>query len=199
MTNKKNTASDSTAEKKISNSVRIAFIQTYEKEVTPERISELEKALEKIQGADNKIKYLEAKKREYLREAPPALLDISGMTAYPNFPPGSPLFWDRILQLRIDEIKGSGQADYSHREHILANKFKAQAGIEPEKTAADWAKERGERARQLFSTIVYSKNAKRYQPISLEEINNVIQLLKSEGHPQAAKLAINKKDEIEKM
>lgn len=97
-----------------------------------------------------------------------------------------------IIGLATRFKKYLAHGHYSHREIIFANKIKAQAGIEKEKTAEDWRKERGEKARQQFYTTGYSKNQK---PITLEEAKNVKKIVA--GCPEAEHIIINIIDNLE--
>lgn len=83
----------------------------------------------------------------------------------------------------------------SHREIIIAHSFKYKAGLEDDKTAAQWKTERGEKARQSFyTTLTQSEN---YKAPTLNELTKVIELLTN--FPAAQKMAINKKAEIENL
>ncbi|OJU28608.1 MAG: hypothetical protein BGN92_09765 [Sphingobacteriales bacterium 41-5] len=86
------------------------------------------------------------------------------------------------------------KSGFSHREVIFANQFKAKAGYENEKNAAEWKEERGEKARQQYYTTVYSKNSKNYKAITIQELQQVIKLLA--GYPKAEQLAVNKLDNL---
>lgn len=83
----------------------IEFVQAYKREVTDERKKELKEALKRLPNDSERLDYLEHQLHEYLQNVPADLLDVSGRTSYPNFPAGTPLFFDRIIQLEIDETK----------------------------------------------------------------------------------------------
>jgi len=109
------------------NSTNIKFIETYNKEVTPERIEKLKSELAEIASIEDKILFLKNKKIEYLQYASPELLDVSGSTSYPNFIKGEPLFFDRIIQLEIDKLEqaltpkqsGTKGANLTYRQQAL--------------------------------------------------------------------------------
>lgn len=84
---------------------------------------------------------------------------------------------------------------YSHREHILANQYKAELDIEDFKHSGDWKNERGEKARQALYTL--SEKSKNYKPPTIEELTKVIELLKD--YPEAQKIAINKKAKLQSL
>ena len=84
---------------------------------------------------------------------------------------------------------------YTHREHIIANQYKAKLDIEPFKHTNEWKKERGEKARQALYTL--SETSKKYKPPTIKELANVIELLKD--FPEAQTIAINKKAELESL
>jgi hypothetical protein len=167
------------------------FIFTYEKEVTAERIADLKKRLNKLKTDDDKLKFLKKEKANYLQHISAETLFVSG-SVHSNFQPGTELFWDRILQIEIDTLEGCQKNElkevYSHREYILANQYKHKLGIEPFKHSNDWAKERGDKARQKFYTL--TENSTKYKPPTIDELTNVIELLKD--FPEAQKIAINK-------
>lgn len=95
------------------------------------------------------------------------------------------------------ELPANNHKTYSHREHILANKFKAKVNIEKEKTASEWKAERGNNAKNQYYTVIYSKNAKNYKAPTVKELKNVIELL--EDFPEAQKIAINNKEQLENL
>ncbi len=86
------------------NSTNIKYIETYKKEVTPERIEKLKSELAEIASNEDKISFLKNKNFEYLQNVSPELYVVSGSTSYPNFKPGQPLFFDRFIQLEIDKL-----------------------------------------------------------------------------------------------
>lgn len=86
------------------NSINIKYIETYKKEVTPERIEKLKSELAEIASNEDKISFLKNKEIEYLQNASPELLDVSGRTSYPNFKTGEPLFFDRFIKLEIEKL-----------------------------------------------------------------------------------------------
>lgn len=85
--------------------VEFNFKKVYDSEVTPERKKTLKNEIEKIEGAENKIKFLENEKFNYLQNISSSTFEASGSISFPNFKVGEPLFWDRIIQLEIDNIK----------------------------------------------------------------------------------------------
>ena len=95
------------------------------------------------------------------------------------------------------ELPANNERTYSHREHILANKFKAKANIEKEKTASEWKAERGNNAYINYYTLNEGKNAKNYKAPTVKELTNVIEMLKD--YPEAQKIAINNKEQLENL
>ena len=85
--------------------LRRAFIEVYSKEVTQEKMDELDEKLWDIKDIELKIEFLEDELMSYRKNMCPELVWLSAMCKYPNFPVGAPLFWDRILQLQIDYLK----------------------------------------------------------------------------------------------
>ena len=81
------------------------FKKLYDSEVTPERIKTLKNQIKKIEGAENKIKFLENEKFNYLQNISSSIFEASGSMILPNFKVGEPLLWDRNIQLEIDNIK----------------------------------------------------------------------------------------------
>lgn len=81
------------------------YTVAYNKEVTPKRKKQLEKDLEKFSTIDEKIEFLNKSYYDYLKNVPPEILHVSGSVNLPNFNKGEPLFWDRYLLIRLDELK----------------------------------------------------------------------------------------------
>ncbi len=102
---------------------------------------------------------------------------------------------DKALSDTIKKNISKGKDSYSHREHIWANIYKADANIEKLKSPEEWRIERGEHCRNLFFTCTNYKNAKCKKPPTLKELKNVIELLKD--YPEAQKIAINNKEQLE--
>ena len=82
------------------------FIETYNKEVTPERKEKLHADLAKIESNKDKIAFLKKEKLNYLQNISPTVLESSGTVSLPNFKTGEPLFFDRYIQLEIQKLSG---------------------------------------------------------------------------------------------
>jgi hypothetical protein len=100
--------------------VDIDFKNVYDSEVTPERKKTLKNEIEKIEGAENKIKFLENEKFNYLQNISSSTFMASGSISFPNFKVGEPLFWDRIIQLEIDNIKAKELDKQTHKSDLSA-------------------------------------------------------------------------------
>ena len=182
---------------KVLNEHKTEFQFTYEQEVTEERKQNLQKQLDKLKTNDEKISFLINEKAKYLQNVPPRTLEVSG-SVHANFAPGAELFFDKYIQIEIDRLESlrkNHNTEYTHREYILANIYKAKAGIESEKTAKQWKEERGAKGYQQYYTLL--KMGKNYKPPTVEELTNVIELLKH--FPEAQKIAINKKEELQSL
>jgi hypothetical protein len=83
----------------------------------------------------------------------------------------------------------------THREIILAHIYKVKAGLETERTAAQWKAERGDKAKQAYYTLL--KQSQNYKELRKGELKNVVDLLKE--FPEALKLAVKDLDEIERL
>jgi hypothetical protein len=83
----------------------------------------------------------------------------------------------------------------SHREIILAHNYKVKAGLETERTAAQWKAERGDKAKQAYYTLL--KQSKNYKVLRRDEIKNVVDLLKE--FPEAQKLAARDLEELQRL
>ena len=82
----------------------------------------------------------------------------------------------------------------THREVIIADEYKIQAGIEDRKTADYWKRVRGTKAYQQYYTVTYGSKQKAPNE---KELKTVIKLL--EDYPTAQKIAINKLAELESL
>ncbi len=102
------------------------FVETYNKEVTPERIRELESGLSKIENSEERIEYLRKQKLLYLQKISPESLAVSGMTST-NFPPGASLFFDRYIELEIEKQKN---------QNIIKNSLPNQTETKTDKIKA---------------------------------------------------------------
>jgi hypothetical protein len=85
--------------------LRRAFIEVYSKEVTQQKIDELDEKLLDRKSIESKIQFLEDELIYYKINMSHELVWLSAVCNYPNFPLGTPLFWDRILRLKIDYLK----------------------------------------------------------------------------------------------
>lgn len=84
---------------------RVEFKETYNKEVTPERIKTLKDNVAKYKTSKEKLHFLHNEFANYMQGVSAEILDVSGRTSYPNFPPGTHLFFDSIIKSEIDLIK----------------------------------------------------------------------------------------------
>lgn len=85
--------------------VRNRFTEAYEKEVTPARIRKFHQDVAKLKTCPEKLKFARNEKVKYLQYISAETLDVSGSTALPNFEKGTPLFFDRIIQLEINKLE----------------------------------------------------------------------------------------------
>jgi hypothetical protein len=77
------------------------FKETYNNEVTPERIKNLKDELENYITIEAKLHFLESEKLKYLDQISNEVLEVSGRVDFPNLK-NKPLFFDRIIQNHID-------------------------------------------------------------------------------------------------
>lgn len=82
------------------NSFTIEFINTYKTEVTPERINDFKMKLAGIESLAEKLAFCKIELKEYLQNIPAETMAASGNTGASN-----PIFFDRIIQLEIDNIQ----------------------------------------------------------------------------------------------
>jgi hypothetical protein len=85
--------------------VRNRFTETYEKEVTPARIRKFHQDLAKLKTCPEKLTFARNEKVKYLQYISAETLDVSGSTTFLNFEKGTPLFFDRIIQMEIDKLE----------------------------------------------------------------------------------------------
>jgi hypothetical protein len=83
----------------------IDYCYYYKKEVTPERKQEVRDQLAKLKTDAEKLDYLRDAQKLYRQDLPPEILEVSGNVKMANVEPGTPLFFDRFLQLEIDAIQ----------------------------------------------------------------------------------------------
>ena len=71
---------------------KFSFTETYDNEVTPERIEKLNEEVNKFENPEQKIESLKKIKIEYLQSIPSSIFESSGCANLPNFEKGKPLF-----------------------------------------------------------------------------------------------------------
>jgi hypothetical protein len=76
------------------------FIETYNKEVTPERINDFKMKLAGIETLAEKLAFCKIELMEYLQNIPAETMAASGNVAV-----SKPIFFDRIIQTQIDFIE----------------------------------------------------------------------------------------------
>jgi hypothetical protein len=88
------------------------FKETYNNEVTPERIKKLEAELQNINTIEAKLDFLKSEKLKYLNQITPEILEVSGRVDLPNLK-NKPLFFDRIIQNYIDDLETRNEKNNS--------------------------------------------------------------------------------------
>lgn len=88
------------------------FKETYNNEVTPERIKNLKDELENYITIEEKLHFLESQKLKYLDQITPEILEVSGRVDFPNLK-NKPLFFDRIIQNHIDYLENKSEKNNS--------------------------------------------------------------------------------------
>jgi hypothetical protein len=88
------------------------FKETYNNEVTPERIKNLEDELQNINTIEAKLDFLKSEKVKYLIQITNEVLEVSGRVDLPNLK-NKPLFFDRIIQTYIDDLENRNEKNNS--------------------------------------------------------------------------------------
>lgn len=78
----------------------VEFFETYKNEVTPGRIAAYKKKLESIESLEDKLEFCYQEKKEYLQNISAETFAASGNTGA-----STPIFFDKIIQLDIDDIE----------------------------------------------------------------------------------------------
>ena len=84
--------------------INFDFKETYNNEVTPERIKKLESELQNINTIEAKLDFLKSEKLKYLNQITPEILEVSGRVNCPKLM-DKPLFFDKIIQNYINYYK----------------------------------------------------------------------------------------------
>lgn len=108
--------------------------------------------------------------------------------------PERSIYYEFHKYMKEEMMNRNKPKDFTHREFIIAHEFKVKAGLAPVRLAADWKKESGDKAYQLYYTVV--DGPKKKKPTK-KELKNVIELLI--GFPVPQRMAINKLAEIESL
>jgi hypothetical protein len=111
--------------------LKIEFIETHNKEVTPERKRKYENEKAKIPTTEGKLNFAEAELAEYVKNAPPEVLHVSGQMNIP----GAHHFWAHYLSTDIEYLKQQlnkekntrKRKEYSLKEVALAYIFETYA------------------------------------------------------------------------